>query len=424
MGNVIRGCHIALLAGLAAACGGDESEPSGGFEAGPLGAVEVGEGEAVQVRSLLSITGAASLGQSLRYSFELAARDFGGVHGHEIGLGDPIDSMCSPDGGRAGAERIIADPQVAGVIGTSCSAAAVAASPLLSEAGLVMISPSNTSPVLTSDLAGNAGSDYHPGYFRVAVNDLYQGRAVADFAYGKLGLRRMAAVHDGDPYTTALVSAFSDAFGALGGEVVATAGIEKGDTDMTPVFVEFVGASESGLDGIFFPLFRAEGSPFALQAREFDGLEGVTLITGAAMLVSEFLGTPQSEGIYFAGPESDHGSNVNAATGKNADAVLAAFEATYGGSPSTPYWAHAYDATTLLLSAIESAAVEEGGKLYIDRAELRKALGAMAGFQGIIGVLSCDAFGDCGTGRINIYDHTDSGITDTAQLPVVYRFTP
>ena len=265
--------------------------------------------------------------------------------------------MCSPDGGRAGAERIIADPQVAGVIGTSCSAAAVVASPLLSEAGLVMISPSNTSPVLTSDLAGNAGSDYHPGYFRVAVNDLYQGRAVADFAYGELGLRRMAAVHDGDPYTTALVSAFSDAFRALGGEVAETAGIEKGDTDMTPVLVKFAAA---GPDGIFFPLFDREGSPFALQAREFDGLEGVTLITGAAMLVSEFLGTPQSEGIYFAGPESDHGSNVNAATGKDAAAVLATFEATYGGSPTSPYWAHAYDATTLLLSAIESVAVRGG----------------------------------------------------------------
>jgi branched-chain amino acid transport system substrate-binding protein len=217
------------------------------------------------------------------------------------------------------------------------------------------------------------------------------------------------------------VSAFSDAFRALGGEIAETAGIEKGDTDMTPVLVKFAAA---GPDGIFFPLFDREGSPFALQAREFDGLEGVTLITGAAMLVSEFLGTPQSEGIYFAGPESDHGSNVNVATGKNEDEVLAAFEATYGGSPVSPYWAHAYDATTLLLSAIESVAVKEGGKLYIDRAELREAIGATAGFQGLLGVLSCDDFGDCGTGRINIYHHTDSSITDAAQLPVVYRFAP
>ena len=383
--------------------------------------VVVDEGEAVQVRSLLSHTGAPSLGASLRYSVELAVRDFGSLHGHRIELGAPVDGMCSPQGGRAGAEQIIADPQVLGVIGTSCSGAAVEASPVLSAAGLVMVSPSNTSPLLTSDLKGNANSNYHPGYFRVSNNDIYQAKAVADFAYNELDLRRMAAVHDGDPYTTALVGAFDDEFRALGGEVAVTAAIEKGETDMMSVLVKFAAA---GPDGIFFPLFRTEGSPFARQVRAFDGLEGVTLITGAAMLVSEFLGTPQSEAIYFAGPESDHGANVNVATGKDAEAVLTAFEATYGESPGTPYWAYAYDATTLLLSAIDSVVVEAGGKLYIDRTALRKEIRATAGFQGLIGTLSCDDFGDCGTGRINIYHHTDSSIMDTAQLPVVYRFVP
>ncbi len=400
---------------------GIDGAVAAGIYLGSGSTVQVGEDEAVQIRSLLSHTIAPSLGAPLHYSVELAVRDFARVHGYEIELGEPIDGMCTPEGGRAGAEQIIADPQVLGVIGTSCSAAAVEASPLLSAAGLVMISPSNTSPLLTSDLAGNANSNYHPGYFRTSNNDLYQAKAVADFAYNKLDLRRMVAVHDGDPYTTALVSAFDNEFRALGGEVAVIAAIEKGDTDMTAVLVKF---AEAGPDGIFFPLFRTEGSPFARQVRAFDGLEGVTLITGAAMLVSEFLGTPQSEAIYFAGPESDHGSNVNVATGKNAEAVLAAFEATYGGSPGTPYWAHAYDATTLLLSAIDSVAVEDGGKLYINRAALRTQIRATADFQGITGVLSCDDFGDFGTGRINIYHHTDPDVTDTAQLPVVYRFAP
>ena len=43
--------------------------------------------------------------------------------------------------------------------------ASVGASPLLSAVGLVMISPANVSPDLTSDLAGNPGPNYHPGYF-------------------------------------------------------------------------------------------------------------------------------------------------------------------------------------------------------------------------------------------------------------------
>ena len=336
----------------------------------PRGVVTIGEGEAVHIRSLLTHAIEGWLGDPSRNAVELAVQDYGMIHGHEVELGEPIDGMCGPEGGRAGAEQIVADPRVLGVIGTSCSGAAVAASPAISEAGLVMISPSNTSPRLTSDLAGNAGSDYHPGYFRVAINDLYQARAVADFAYNELGLRRMVALHDGDPYTTALVSAFGDAFVAVGGEVPVSTGIEKGQSDMTSVLTEF---AEAGPDGIFFPLFFLEGAPFARQAREFDGLEGVTLITGAALLGSEFLALPQSEGVYAAGPEADLGTNVNGVTGKSVDEVLAAYEAAYGGFPGTPYWAHSYDAATLLLSAIESVAIQDGAKA--DRQPERTAHG-------------------------------------------------
>ena len=263
--------------------------------------------------------------------------------------------------------------------------------------------------------------NYHPGYFRTSNNDLYEANAVADFAYGELGLRRLVAIDDGDPYTMGLTIAFGNAFRALGGEVAVTARIEKGVTDMTAILTEFAAA---GPDGIYFPLFDIEGAPFAEQARKFDGLKDATLITSSALLLTEFLAMPQSEGIYFAGPEPVNGSNVNAATGKSVDEVLAAFAATYGGSPNTPYWAHSYDATTLLLNAIEIVASEDDGKLYVDRAALRRELRATTGFQGLLGTLSCDNFGDCGTGRINIYHHTDTSITDPAQLPVVYRFSP
>ena len=71
------------------------------------------------------------------------------------------------------------------------------ASPILSEAGLVMISATNTAPSLTSDLRGNAGAEYYPGYYRTANNDLYEAEAVAKFAYHDLGLREMAVFHDG-----------------------------------------------------------------------------------------------------------------------------------------------------------------------------------------------------------------------------------
>ena len=139
-----------------------------------------------------------------------------------------------------------------GAIGTSCSVAASAASPILSEAGLVRVSPSNTAPSLTSDLQGKAGSNYHPGYYRTASNDLHEGGAVAKFAYNELGLRNVAAIHDGDPYTTGLTDAFANAFEDRGGSVVI-ASVKRGDTDMAPVLTEL--ATDTP-DGLFFPLLR------------------------------------------------------------------------------------------------------------------------------------------------------------------------
>ena len=406
------------VAGLAESRAGMEAP---GFEAGALGAVEIGAGEAIRIRSLFSHTVVPGLADGLRNSLELAAADYGDIHGREVDLGESLDAMCSGEGGRAAAESVIAEGQVVGVIGTSCSGAAVEASPLLSEAGLVMISPSNTSPALTSDLAGNASPNYHAGYFRTANNDLYEANAVADFAYNELGLRKVVTLDDGDPYTMGLTVAFGSAFSDLGGEVPVASRIEKGTTDMADILEVF---AQAGPDGIYFPIFPAEGAPFAEQAQGTEGLEDATLLTSSALLLTEFLSLPQSLGIYSAGPEPAVGSNVNEATGKSVDDVLEAFSAAYGESPTTPYWVHSYDAGTLLFSAIESAGEVVDGTLYVDRAALREAIGATEGFEGLLGTLSCDDFGDCGTGAVNIYHHTDPEITDPAQLPIVYQFAP
>ena len=390
------------------------------FEPGNLGAVEVKKNEAIQIRSLTAMANIRSLGETQRIAIELAAHDFGEIYGREIELGSPVSSDCSSEGGIKGAKEIIADARVIGVIGTSCSVSAVVASPIISEAGLVMISPSNTSPLLTADLQRNQNSKYFPGYFRVSSNDLFEARAVADFAYNELRLRRMGALHDGDPYTESLASAFSNVFHTLGGEVLLSLKVEKGDKDMSGILEKFKGVNP---DGIFFPLFGPEASAFVSQLRESEEFNDVLLIMGATLLESDFLANPHSEEIYGAGPETDLGENLNSLTGKKTGQVLEAFKNLQGGPPDSPFWAHAYDATSLLLNSIQSVAVEEDGILYIDRAGLREHL-SNASFEGLIGKVSCRPFGDCGTGRVNIYHHLDSKITDASKLKIVYRFIP
>ncbi|MDE0268687.1 MAG: ABC transporter substrate-binding protein [Acidimicrobiaceae bacterium] len=211
---------------------------------GSLGVVVVVPGEAIQIRSLQIISGDnAPLGLTNERAIRMAVEDFGEIRGFEVEVGPGLDDLCSADGGQAAAQTIVADERVVGVIGTSCSGAAVAAAPLLTEAGITMVSSSNTSPSLTSDLKGNPGENYTRGYYRTAHNDLFQGEAMARFVYESLNLKTAAAIHDGDPYTQGLAEAFANAYRDLGGEIVQIEGISKGDTDMVPVLTSIAAAS-------------------------------------------------------------------------------------------------------------------------------------------------------------------------------------
>ena len=391
------------------------------FTAGPLGAVEVGPGEEIQIRSLNSISGdVAFLGTPNQRGAELAIAEYGPVRGRDVSLGTALDDLCSPDGGQAAAQAIVADPSVVGVIGTTCSAAAVAASPLISAAGMVMIAPSNTSPALTSDLAGTPGTAYQPGYYRISHNDLFQGRAVALFVRNELGFTRAAAIHDGDPYTQGLAEAFKHAFEDLGGELTAFSAVNKGDTDMIAVLTE---VAEGEPEALFFPIFMPEGGFIVQQVESVRALSNVTLLVSAALLVDNFMELPESEGVYISGPDLRFGSNASSITGRTADGLLAAYVEAYGETPSAGYWGHAYDATTMLLRAIDEVAVDVGGTLYIDRQALRDQLTGSS-FDGIVGPIKCDEFGDCGSQRITVIYHTDPRDIAAGKDNVVFGYAP
>ena len=386
-------------------------------EAGPLGQVVVEAGDAIQIRSLNAITGdVAFLGIPNQRGVELAITDFGPIEGFDVDLGTGLDDLCSADGGQAAAQTIVADEQVVGVIGTSCSGAAVAAMPLISEAGLVMISGSNTSPALTSDLLGNVGTDYRDGYYRVAHNDLIQGGVAAEFVFNELSLTTAAAIHDGDPYTQGLAQAFADAFTALGGEITTFTAVNKGDTDMTPVLTEVAAGSPELL---YFPIFMPEGGFIAQQIAGISGLEDTQLMGGDGLETGNFFELPESEGMYFSGPDLSFGGNESA-TGTNAESFLAAYDAAYGEAPSAPFWAHSYDSAVLLLTAIAETAVVHDGSLYIDRQGVRDALNGVNGVGGVTGSLTCDEFGDCGAQRIAILFHEDSSDVSATYDNIVY----
>ena len=411
----------------AADAGSDDAAADAGSDDylgdGSLGTVVVEPGAQVQIRSLNAISGdVAFLGIPNQRGIEAAVADFGDIKGFEVTSGEGLDDLCSAEGGQAAAQQIVADEQVVGVIGTSCSGAAASAAPLISDAGLVMISGSNTSPSLTSDLNGTANENYRPGYYRTAHNDLYQGAAMAAFVYNDLGLATAAAIHDGDPYTQGLAQAFADAFEALGGTVTGFTGVSKEDTDMVPVLTEVAADSPEAL---FFPIFQPAGDFIADQAPGVAGLESTQLLAADGLLTDGFMELPQSEGLYFSGPDVRFGTNTNQSTGKTAAEVLADYEAAHGEPPSAAFWGHSYDAAAMLLDAIEAASYVDGdGNLVIDRAGVREALNGVSGYSGLIGTISCDDFGDCGSQKITVIEHTDSGDIEASKQAVVFEYAP
>ena len=410
----------------------DEASDATHLGDGSLGYVHVEPGEDIQIRSLNAISGdVAFLGlpneRAVRAVTGLSGTtnggDFGKIKGFLVNVGTGLDDLCSADGGAAAAQMIVADEDVVGVIGTSCSGAAAAASPLISEAGMVMISPSNTSPSLTSDLAGTAGENYYPGYYRTAHNDLFQGAAAAGFALDVLGVTTAAAIHDGDPYTQGLARAFADAFEAGGGTMTAFTAVNKGDSDMVPVLTEVAAGSPEML---FFPIFQPEGDFIVQQVGDVAGMEGITLMAADGLMVSNFMELSESEGLYFSGPDLRYGNNRNQSVIVGSpDAFVSGYVMSYGEKPSAAFWAHAYDATTLLLEAIDAASyVDEDGALVIDRAGVREWLNGVTDYEGMIGTLSCDEFGDCGSQKITVIGHADSGDTEASLANVIYEYSP
>ncbi|WP_419916301.1 branched-chain amino acid ABC transporter substrate-binding protein [Candidatus Poriferisodalis sp.] len=391
---------------------------------GSLGGVTVDAGGAVQIRSLNAITGdVAFFGLPLERAVILAIEDYGQIHGFDVDLGTTLDDLCSNDGGQAAAQIVVADEDVLGVIGTSCSGAAVAAAPLITDAGMVMISGGNTSPALTSDLAGTPGENYNVGYYRTAHNDLFQGAAVAKFVFGELGFTTAAAIHDGDPYTQGLAQAFADAFEAEGGTITGFSAVNKEDTDMVPVLTEI---AAGGPEALFFPIFQPAGDFVADQAPGVSGLENTVLLAADGLLNTNYLALPQTAGMYFSGPDSRFGENVNQSTGKTAQDFLAAYEERWGEAPAAPFWAHGYDATTMLLDAIAAASyVDADGNLHVDRQGIRDYLNSIEGFSGLIGTINCDDFGDCGAARITVVQNIGGEENAVASMDnVVFSFVP
>jgi branched-chain amino acid transport system substrate-binding protein len=390
---------LSAVAIIAAGCAdGDGGQPGDGDECPDteFGCIEVASGEALRIGTILTISGdTASLGTDSQRGAELGADYLDGtfdgtagqIAGHDVEF-QHEDGLCSAEGGTASGRKLASDPTIVAVIGTSCSSSALgAADKILSDEGVILHSPSNTSPALTDP------ATHQPFYARTAHNDKIQGAAVAQFAAEDQGASTAATIHDGSPYADGLQQVFCDVFAnQYGGECTTQEAINVGDTDFSSLLSSIAADAP---DFLFYPIFLPEGGLITQQARENPDLADTALAGADGLLTPDFVdsaGEENAEGVFLSGPDVERLARADFYESE----FLPAYEEQYGERPTAAFHAHAFDAFGMLAQAIEEVAIEtDDGGLLVPKTELRDALFGITGFEGITGDLECDDNGDC-----------------------------
>jgi branched-chain amino acid transport system substrate-binding protein len=419
---------LGALSLVAAACAEEEGGGGGGGGGGGVdcatvefGCVEVGPDDPINIGVAQVISGAdATLGQDQVNGINLALdyRDGtfdetnGTVLDHAVEL-TVEDDGCTAEGGQAAATALAADTSVVAVIGTSCSSGSLGvADTIFSEKGIIQMSASNTNPALTAE------GTHQPFYTRTAHNDRIQGAIVAEFTLGKLGAKTAATIADESPYTQGLVAAFEQNFEAGGGTITGSEQVNSEDTDFKAPLRSL---AEGNPDVLYFPIFVAACTLIIKQANEImpdaervvsDGCSSSDTLKNAAADI---------DGVYASGPDL---AGI-AEDPFYKDELLPAYKEQFGTAPTSVYHTHAFDATNIILDAIEAVAIQnDDGSLSIPRQALRDEVFATNGYDGVTGTFTCTPLGDCATDvTIAIYRAPGWPVEGGTDKPPVYSDT-
>ena len=317
--------------------------------------------------------GQSALGEGIKLGTQLAVEKFKGnleKQGFKVEL-VPYDDQAKPDVGVANARNIIADKEILGVIGHLNSGVAIPSSEVYKDVNLAMISPANTNPTVT-----DRG---YKSVFRVCGRDDVQGVVGSEFVHGTVKAKSVYIVHDKTTYGQGVADFFKADAEKKGIKVLGFEGTEEKsnfDPLITPIRAK-------NPDLIYFGGIYEQAGPFFKQAREKgvkarfmgpDGLDSSDLpkIAGKAVV-----------GMYYtsvSGPVTKY---------PQAKQFADEYKKKFGKNPE-PFSAQAYDATAILIKAIEAAA--RGGKAPT-RDSVTAAIRDVK-YSGITGSVEFDAKGD------------------------------
>ena len=167
------------------------------------------------------------------------------------------DSTCVDAGAAtAAAERLITSDGVVGIMGADCSGVTGA---ILSNValpnGVVMISPSATSPALST-------TEDNGLFFRTAPSDARQGVVMTEVLMEE-GIKEVALTYTNNDYGKGLADSFQKAFEADGGSVTISAAHEDGKADYS---AEVASLASAGGEVLVVAGYTDQGGKGIIQA--------------------------------------------------------------------------------------------------------------------------------------------------------------
>lgn len=307
------------------------------------------------------MTGAqAKMGADFRNGVAIAVEEWngkGGVLGKKI---DIIvgDDQADPKQAVSVANKLI-NEGVAGVIGHFNSSCSIPASDVYNRAGIPMITPGSTNPLLTER--------GYKGVFRICGRDDQQGKVGAAFVTNNLKLKKVAIIHDKTTYGQGLADEFKKNLGS-GVEVVYYGGIVQGDKDFKSVLTSIKTKTPELL---YFGGIYPETGLLVKQAREIN--LAAPFMSGDGSIDPKFVeiaGPAAAEGTYLT--FSPDPANIPAAKD-----FIDKYRKKFG--ELGPYSIYAYDAINILLAAIKEAGTTDSSAVIekLHSSEFSGALGKM-----------------------------------------------
>jgi branched-chain amino acid transport system substrate-binding protein len=364
---------LAVLALTAAACGSSKKATT------TPGATTGGaaSGAHVKMGFFGALTGAnAALGLNEYNGAKLAIDQHNKKGGTQIDL-IKYDSQGDPAQAPQLAQKVIADKDVA-VVGPAFSGESKAADPIFEQAGIVNITASATNP----KLADNGWKFWH----RAVGNDNSQGPAAAKYIQKKINAKNVAVVDDNEEYSLGIADIVRSTLKAAGVNVVVSDHIDKNAQDYSATVNKIKPAN---VDAIFYGGYYSEGGRFLKQLRD-AGIKAPFVTDDGANdpKIIDSAGASAAEGALMTCPCGDITANPSAAT------FVSGYTASAGAAPGT-YSAEAYDATNVVIQAIEA------GK--VTAADINTFLSTVS-YKGLTKTLKFDSKGEVSSATIYVYE--------------------